>query len=179
MASSHSPVLYQQTLVYHTSSFFCFIIPCPPFSVEMLLHPCIFRLVSFPLTQPLCLLPVGAILLAQAQPFTPLLPWHWNSVTAPGDPRGERKDLSQQGAHHPALASAASGSQWAFIGFLNCICLLTAFACLHSSLLVLTHIENEGVNTLTWVITSRLLFFFLGFPSSSPKNKGMDSKGIK
>lgn len=178
MASSHSPVLYQPW----------FTIPFPSSVSLYPAHPsqwkCFFILASSswfpsPLTRPLCLLPVGAILLAQTQPFTPLLPWHWNSVTAPGDPRGERKGLSQQGAHHPTLASAASGSQWAFIGFPNCICLLTAFACLPSSLLVLTHIENEGVNTLTWVITLRLLFFFLGFPSSSPKNKGMDSKGIK
>lgn len=122
----------------------------------------------------------GPSVMHKAQPFTPLLPWHWTCVTATGDPSDEKKGLClSQGAHCPALVSAASGSQWAFIGFLNCICLVTAFACLHSSLLVSTHIENEGVNTLTWVITLRLLFFFLSFPSSGPQNKRINSKRIK
>lgn len=148
--------------------------------MEFLLHPWVFLLVAFPLTLPLHLLPVGAISHTRSTALHPcpslalgLCDSHWWP-----QPWKEGR-VSQQGAHCPSLISAASGSQWALLDFLSCICLLAAFACLHSSLLVLTHIENEGVNTLTWVITLRLLFFFLSFPSSSPKIKEKKSKRIK
>lgn len=180
MAILHSPVPYQQTLAYNTSSFFCFIIPCPSFSMELLLHPFILLLAAFPLILPLQLLLVGAIFYAQSTAIHPSPSLSLDLCDSHRWPQGWKEGtVSQQGAHPPALVSAASGSQPAFIGFLNCICFLTAFACLHSSLLVLTHRENEGVNTLTWVITLRLLFFFLSFPSSSPQNKRINSKRIK
>lgn len=148
--------------------------------MELLFHPCILLLVAFPLTLPLQLLPVGTIFYAQSTALPPSPSLALDQCDSHGWPQCWKEGpVSQQGAHPPALVSAASGSQPAFIGFLNCICLLSAFACLHSSLLVLTHIENEGVNTLTWVITLRLLFFFLSFPSSSPQNKRINSKRIK
>lgn len=114
--------------------------------------------------------------LHKAEPFTLLLPWHQTCASATGDPSDKRKGLCLSREAHLSL------SHWHLLSMALSEHLLvsqTAFACLHSSLLVLTHIENEGANTLTWVITLRLLVFFLSFPASSPQNKRINSKRIK
>ena len=166
MDSLCSPVLYQQTLVYNTTSSFSFIIPSPFFSVKPL-HPQFLLSVAIPCSLPTHPLPGGAILPAQ------------NTALHPSPSQGS--DLCDNHWWHqwwkegtvsqPGGSSPCSRLCW------HLLVSQTAFACLFSSLLVLTQVENEGVNTLTWVITLRLLVFFLTSPSAVPKIKEWILKG--